>query len=56
MKHTEHYLLILAGRLAIAAEKVINSNMRDVSWHIDNMRTALDNYDRAIMDNTNSEE
>ena len=48
--YTEKELLILAGKLAISCEKVLQSNLLTFSDKLMEMKFALMEYDNAIME------
>jgi len=54
--HTKSELLVLAGRMANAAERVIQSDTKNLSYNIESLRAAVVEYDRAIIANSNNEE
>ena len=54
--HSKSDLLILAGRMANAAERVIQSDTKNLSYNIESLRAAVVEYDRAIIANANNEE
>jgi hypothetical protein len=49
--YTEKELLQLAGKLAIACENVLNSNVKTIGFYLNEMAKALDDYNNAIMEN-----
>lgn len=49
--YSEKELLKLAGKLAIAAREVVNSNVLNVSDKIKEMEKVLNDYDNAIFSN-----
>ena len=51
--YTERELLLFAGKLAITAHRVINSNTMSLSQYIEEMNLALENYNTAIITNLN---
>lgn len=53
-KHTEKELLQLAGKLAYAAGKVINSSVYNISERMIVLEARLEAYNAAIVENTNS--
>jgi len=45
----EKKVLLLAGKLAIAARLVINSNVYNLSKRIEELETILDEYDNEVI-------
>lgn len=54
--YTEKELLKLAGKLAIACQQVLQSNVYTITENIKNMEIALREYDGAIIHNVNEKE
>jgi hypothetical protein len=52
---TNHFALLLAGKLAIAARLVTTSDAKNLSQRIRQMEAALDAYDNLILLLSNEE-
>jgi len=51
--YTEKELLKLAGKLALSCEQILLSNSKTLSENIKKMEITLENYNNAIMSNSN---
>lgn len=54
-KYTEQELLQFAGKLAIAAHKVVNAKAKTISLAVEILDSALMDYDEAILSNMNND-
>ena len=55
MDEKEKEILLLAGKLAISAQKILNSNLENFSENIINLKESLEKYNDTIIMLSNEE-